>query len=107
MAKEAIQQILAAEEEAARLVAEAKNQAKVMLDEGRGAYREGAETIIAEAKERAASLKKKYEQEARAAVAETSEQKNARVEKIRQQDAAWVDRMADRMVEEVLRYGHR
>lgn len=107
MAKEAIQQILAAEEEAARLVAEAKNEAKVMLDEGRSAYREEAESLVAEAKEQAASLKRMYEQDARAALTITAEQNHAHLEDMRRKDADWINRMADHMVEEVLRYGHR
>ncbi len=107
MAKEAIQQILAAEEEATHLVSEAKNRAKAMLEEGRSAYRKEAEAIIVEAKEQAATLKKEYEQEARSALAKGAEEKKARVEEIRQQDADWVNRMADRMVEEVLHYGDR
>lgn len=107
MAKEAIQEVLAAEKEAETILLEAKKQAGEKLSRGREAYRAEAAEVLAKADQEAADLSEEYEKQARDSMQERSQAAEAEVKKIRSTDAKHIQAMSDRIVEKVLHYGHR
>lgn len=107
MAKEAIQEILQAEEDARLTIQNAKEQAKQNLADGRAALKAEAANLVAQAREKADAVRKDAEERVRAQMQGPLDAAMQKAEALRNQPDSELMPIANRIVEEVLHYGNR